>query len=418
MRKRAARISRRSGEPRKNRGADLDREAPRIVVVGSGWQFVSGISYYTWHLATALREHGHEVAVVLMRRLLPVRLYPGRERVGHNVTKLEYDNTMQVFDGVDWWAVPSLFRAIRFLREEHPDVIVLQWWTATVLHSYLGLVWAARALGSKVIVEFHEVLDSAELRLPLVGAYSRAMAAMVMRGVDGAVLHSEYDRQLLAEAYNISSLAIVVTPHGPYDHLLPETPSDDLARRDDPESPFRLLFFGTIRPYKGLENLLRAFELLEPAEAAQYQLTVIGETWEGWTLPSELIAASRYRDRIKFVNRYVDDDEAAAAFAEAEAVVLPYLRSSASGPLHMAMSHGLPVAVSDVGGLREAADGYEGALLLPPGDTDALLVALRRLRGMRGQRFEDPHSWSRTVRAIESLYTRIQAETAPGMSKA
>jgi glycosyltransferase involved in cell wall biosynthesis len=69
---------------------------------------------------------------------------------------------------------------------------------------------------------------------------------------------------------------------------------------------------------------------------------VVGETWEGWTLPGEQIARSPRRDRITFVNRYVSDEELDGYLRGADAVVLPYLRSSLSGPLHVAMGYGLP----------------------------------------------------------------------------
>src|SRR5262249_45192004 len=151
-------------------------------------------------------------------------------------------------------------------------------------------------------------------------------------------------------------------------------------RREAPPDACNLLFFGTIRPYKGLEDLVLAFDTLEPHEIDRYWLTVVGETWEGWTLPTELIRRSRYATRITFVNRYVQDAEVAAYFAGADAVVLPYLRSSASGPLHVAMSHGLPTVVTRVGGLTEAAADYAGAITVEPRNPEVLRDALRQVR--------------------------------------
>ena len=133
-----------------------------------------------------------------------------------------------------------------------------------------------------------------------------------------------------------------------------------------------LLFFGTIRPYKGLESLLRVFSGLTPHEASGLWLTVVGETWEGCTEPARLVAASPYRDRISFVNDYVPDEVVSAAFGHADVVVLPYRRSSSSGPLHVAMNWGLPVVVTRVGGLPEAAAGYQGAVFVAPGDDNEL----------------------------------------------
>lgn len=124
-------------------------------------------------------------------------------------------------------------------------------------------------------------------------------------------------------------------------------------------------------------------------------------------MPADLINQSRYRDRITFVNRYVSDAEATRYFAEADAVVLPYRRVSASGPLHIAMSWGLPVVVTRVGGLFEAVDAYEGTILVPPEDPTALQSALLQVAKLRGKRFANPHSWERYAGRYHELFDTI-----------
>jgi glycosyltransferase involved in cell wall biosynthesis len=143
-----------------------------------------------------------------------------------------------------------------------------------------------------------------------------------------------------------------------------------------------------------------------------FRLSVVGETWEGWTAPDQAIARSPHADLIERVDRYVTDDELAAYFARADAVVLPYHRSSSSGPLHIAMSAGLPVVVTAVGGLVEAVQGYPGALLVPPRNPAALRDALLQLPGRRGKRYADPHSWRDTVVGYRALIDQLcQAAT-------
>ncbi len=121
---------------------------------------------------------------------------------------------------------------------------------------------------------------------------------------------------------------------------------------------------------------------------------------EGCTEPAHLIATSPYADRITFVNEYVPDEVVAAAFSHADMVILPYRRSSSSGILHIAMSYGLPVVVTEVGGLPEAAGGYEGAVFIPPNNHEALKNGVLRAIELVGQRFQDPRSWATTVHAI------------------
>jgi glycosyltransferase involved in cell wall biosynthesis len=380
----------------------------RICVVGSSTRFLSGISYYTLRLTNALAD-AYDVSAILMRQLLPTFVYPGRARVGARLTDLTYRPNVPVVDGVDWFWLPSMLRAIALLLRERPRVVVFQWWTATVVHSYLALALVARALGARIVVEFHEVLDPGEAGLLPVRLYVGALAPALIRLAHAFVIHSEHDRALLERQYGIAGRPIARIPHGPYDHHAAQTATE--VRRSAPASACNLLYFGVIRPYKGLEDLIRAFDLIPEDQIHRFWLTIVGETWEGWTLPSELIASSRYYSRITFVNRYVADEEVAGYFAGADAVVLPYLRSSASGPLHVAMSQGLPVVVTHVGGLVEAVNGYSGAVLIPPSDPSHLQEALFTVADLRGQQFADPHSWERNAARYSELFDTLLRET-------
>lgn len=393
---------------------------PRVLVVGSGWRFTSGISYYTCRLSNALAG-AFPTDALLMRQIVPTVLYPGRRRVGQVVNDLHYADDVEVYDGVDWHWGPSMSGAVRFVKERQPDVVVLQWWTGAVLHSYLRLARLARRRGARVIMEWHEVQDTGEIRIPGVRRYVRTAMRHLLRQVDAHVVHSTYDLDLLQEAYGGGADGITeatVVPHGPYDHVRADQvreaaePTPLEAAEPAPDEPFHLLFFGVIRPYKGLEDLVAAFSAL-PDEARGFDLTIVGETWEGWDAPLDAVASSPARERIHVVNRYVTDAEAQAAFAAADAVVLPYRRSSSSGPLHMAMSAGLPVVVTSVGGLVEASAGYQGVRFVPPADVETLSDALSTLPSLKGRRYVDVRSWDDTVTAYRDIITGLGL-TDPG----
>jgi glycosyltransferase involved in cell wall biosynthesis len=225
---------------------------------------------------------------------------------------------------------------------------------------------------------------------------------LLLRLSSAVVVHSDFDRSAIERRYGSLAGHVLRIPHGPY------TPARlPLVGAPMKAAPCRLLFFGVIRPFKGLDDLIRAFNCLPLSDACSLHLTVIGETWEGFTEPSELIAASPYRDRITFVNHYVTDDVLSAALRETDVVVLPYHRSSSSGPLQMAMGYGLPVIVSRVGGLVEAAEGYEGALFVPPKDVSALTDALREASTLCGRRFVPPYDWNITLEKFDKLFTML-----------
>ena len=299
------------------------------------------------------------------------------------------------------------------MRRERPDAVLFQWWTGAVLHSYLALALLARLSGARIIVEIHELQDTGEAGMAPARMYVRRFGRRLMAMADAYIVHSEFDRAALSQSYPVHGRPVSVVRHGPFSHYAVDQAG---ARREAPPDSCNILFFGTIRPYKGLEDLVRAFELLADEDETCW-LTVIGETWEEWTEPVELIESSPHRARITLVNRYVSDAEASEWFAGADVVALPYRRSSASGPLHLTMDAGLPVVVGDVGGLREAAAGYEGAALVEPANPESLRRGLLDAMAVRGRRFNDPSSWEDNARAILQL-ARPEDLPAPGPPEA
>jgi glycosyltransferase involved in cell wall biosynthesis len=386
----------------------------RVVVVGPGWQFISGISHYTYRLTCVLAEH-YPVGALLMRRLIPRRLYPGGHRVGAALTDAAYPDHVPVYDGVDWYWGASIGGALRFLDRQRPTVLVLQWWTGAVLHTYLRLARYAARRGARVILEWHEGQDVGEAALPGAKRYVAALMPRLLSMVDAHVVHSQFDLEAIASAYSLDNAFIRVISLGSWDHLI--QPAAACAERAA-SGPLRLLYLGVVRPFKGVEDLIAAFSSLSRDEAARCRLSVVGETWEGWTAPDQAIADSPHRDLIEPVDRYVTDAELAAHFANADAVVLPYHRSSASGPLHIAMSAGLPVVVTPVGGLVEATSHYPGAVLVQPRNPAALRGALLRLLDLRGHRYANPHSWQRTTAEYQAIIDQLHSAGALAVPQA
>lgn len=393
-----------------------------VCLVGPGWRFTSGISYYTCRLANSMATDQCDTSVILIRRLLPRLLYPGKARVGLRRASMVYRPDVAVFDGVDWWWGSSLLRAVRFLRARRSKVLLLEWWTAATLHTYLLLALAARAAGMRVVVELHELQDPGEAGLALARGYGRWGLRALIRLAHGCIVHSRADQHLLESHYGPLNVRVALVPHGPYDQYRdpgeakdPATAAAVAAVRAAPKSDdvVNLLFFGLIRPYKGLEDLIRVFNALPREEAERLWLTVVGETWEGCTEPARLIAASPHRDRITFVNEYVPDEVVGAAFAHADVAVLPYRRSSSSGILHVAMSWGLPIVVTSVGGLPEAANGYAGAVFVPPADPAMLKEGIMKASALVGQKFPDPRSWHDTVEAVRAAASLDQQQASP-----
>jgi len=147
----------------------------------------------------------------------------------------------------------------------------------------------------------------------------------------------------------------------------------------DPPARCRLLFFGIVRPYKGLDVLLHALA----GAPAHVTLTVAGEFWGGTTETDKLIAELGLAGRVSLRPGYVPATAIPALFAAADALVLPYREATASQNALLAFAHGVPVITTTAGALAEAVrDGVDG-LTCAPGDAADLLRALTQISDPR-----------------------------------
>jgi glycosyltransferase involved in cell wall biosynthesis len=165
-----------------------------------------------------------------------------------------------------------------------------------------------------------------------------------------------------------------------------------------------LLFFGIVRPYKGLDVLLRALALAPEA----LTLTGAGEFWGGTAATEQLIAELGLTGRVRLRPGYVPASEIPLLFAAADALVLPYREATASQNAQLAFSYGVPVITTTAGSLAEhVTDGVDG-FTAAPGDVDDLLRALRLIaepqtleRLRKGVQAPDPDpAWARYVLAV------------------
>ena len=345
-----------------------------ICIVGPSKRFTSGISYYTIGLANALSSH-NRVSVVCFRNLLPKILFPGRAHVGRNISDLEFTQDVTVFDGMDYNNPLTWWRAYRFLRAQHPDVIILQWWTSSVAHLHLIIKMMNFFLGARIVIEFHEVVDPLEENILPIRWYSRTTGRLLRRDVDGYITHSSSDRELVAERYHIDPDTIKVIPHALYDQYS-RIDKIDAKKKLSIKEEFVILSFGLIRKYKGIPYLISAFEELPEEIIRNSRLLIVGEIWDDREALLRQIDGSKYSDNITLIDEYIPDDRIPLYFSAADTVVLPYTRASQSGIAHIAMCFGTSIIVSKVGGLAESMAGYEGTVFVPPCDVSAITVAI------------------------------------------
>jgi len=137
------------------------------------------------------------------------------------------------------------------------------------------------------------------------------------------------------------------------------------------DGALRLLFFGRLLPYKGLDLLAAAMRMLDARHA--WQLRVVGSGPE-----SNDLAALRTICGVTVENRWVPEEEVGELIAWADAVVLPYREASQSGVAPAAIAAGRHVVATRIGGLGEQLRDTPLAMLCEP-DAASFAGALRAL---------------------------------------
>lgn len=260
-------------------------------------------------------------------------------------------------------------------------------------------------LGIRVACSVHNVTPHLQPVFPL-DRLERGLTRRALRQCDLLVTHTAGLRRALTSALGEESRAhIHVVPHGVW-----SVPSVE-RRRSGPGA--RLLCFGTLRRNKGFDVAIDALSHLPDA-----RLTLAGPP-EDAAYASDLerrIATSRHRGRVDTRFQFIPTAEVSGLFESADLVLLPYRDFAAqSGVLHLAIAYGVPVVVTDVGGLGELVREYKVGRVLPELSASALAREVREAlspsrraeleRNLAAARGE--MSWDRAAHVLSGLYARM-----------
>ncbi|MGZ4437226.1 MAG: glycosyltransferase family 4 protein [Nocardioidaceae bacterium] len=326
----------------------------RLALVGPTHPYKGGVAQHTTRLAHELSARGHEVELVSWSSQYPALLYPGQQRVDEPEQPVFPRTTYPL----SWRRPLGWWRTGRRLRRE-VDAVVLVVVTPVQAPAHVTL---ARGLGRGVrtVALCHNVLPH-ERR-----GVDETLVRGVLSRVDSVLVHADAEAET---ARRLTDAEVAVSPLPP-PHTFGEGHRSAVGR----PVTRTVVFFGMVRPYKGLDVLLRALP-----EAPGVRLVVAGEFWGGSEPTRALVAELGLGDRVELREGYLPAEQVPALLEGADALVLPYRSSTASWNASLGHEHGLPVVATTVGTMAEQVrDGVDG-LLCPPEDPAALAALLRRL---------------------------------------
>lgn len=376
-------------------------------------------SLFTWPydraLAGAMHDHGHDVRIY--GKALPKgdarnddALYapvfyrslasPALRRMPRGAARL--------WKGLSH--VGSMRRLESELADWRPDAIHFQWLPLPVVDA--RFVGRFRRI-APLVLTVHDTL-------PFNGAPGSGLqnlgAKDVWSGFERLVVHTRQGEERL-RAQGIAPKRIARVAHGLLhaDGPLPAPKGD--AHEATPEQPVEFLMFGQIKPYKGIDVLIRALARLSDSVRSRCRVRIAGRPYMDMAPLIQLARELGVDDQIVFDLRFVPDEDIAGMMARADALLFPYREIEASGVLMAAIAHARPIVASRLGAFGELVDDGKSGFLVPPGDDRALAAAMslmilqpdvreRLSDGMAKLRDAIPH-WDDIARQTVGLYRAL-----------
>ena len=316
----------------------------------------------------------------------------------------------------------EMLRLTRELRGRTPGVIHVQWSLMPGLDGLLIRFW--RRWGWRVVYTAHDLLPLGPSRRRIrFESWDRLERRWLFRAADALIVHSEANR-LTAIRLGAPAERLRVLPLGGEGRFRGACLTREDARRRlglDPQKPLAL-FFGLIKPYKGLSVLLRSMSSVK-TRVPQAHLLVAGSPMEPLAATLRLIAELDMQDDVTLHAHYIPSNLVASYFSAADVVVLPYLEVSLSAVLVAAYEYARPVIVTAIGGLPELVEEGKTGLTVPAGDVQALASAIVALledparcreMGAQARRLaEERHAWPAIAGRTADLYDQVWRGRTP-----
>jgi glycosyltransferase involved in cell wall biosynthesis len=322
----------------------------RLSIIGPAHPLRGGIAHHVYWLRQEMAARGHAVQVISFRKLYPSLLFPGTTERDASNLKLDAqaEAILKPLNPASW------LRAAREVQRFGPEAVVLQWWQPFFAPMFGTLARWFRRKGLRVIVECHNVL-------PHEGSPAdRLLTRFAFATVDEFIVHARTDEEHLRQF--VPDRRISLSPLPTFQEFKAATPGKRDGRR--------LLFFGKVRRYKGLDVLLEAMP--QVLARVDCELLIVGEFYEDVETYQRIIRKHGIERHVQLVNRYVTNEEVAEYFAQADVLVLPYVTASQSAVAQIALANDLPIIASRAGGLCDSLSEGKDGLSFRPGDASDL----------------------------------------------
>lgn len=345
----------------------------KIIQVGTAYPMRGGIAQYVALLFHELSKH-NEVKVFSFKRQYPEFLFPGKTQyeAGEPALKVPDDKNVIAIDSINpfnW-----VFTGIK-MRKENADLIIYKYWIPFFAIQYSVISFFAKVFRKTKVMYICDNVIPHEKRFADI-----ILTKIAFLFVDYFLVQSKTVENEL-KLFNKKNKPYILTPHPIYNIF-----GDNIGKVESAEiisSKYKinlqskkiLLFFGYIRKYKGLMNIIEAMNIIRN-KFPEALLLVAGEFYEDSTPYYNRIKELNLEKNISIVSDFIPDEDVKYFFSAADSAVLPYSSASQSGIVQIAYHFNKPVIASNIGGIGEVIVEGKTGLLVPPDNPSLLADAI------------------------------------------
>jgi glycosyltransferase involved in cell wall biosynthesis len=355
-------------KPNKKNNLHTIENAPtrmRVFVIGPIFPIRGGIAHSNRMLCENLAKK-HDVTAISFSCMFPKLLYPGKEQREPNP-----DPTFQVKTEylLDFRNPLSWIGVGKKIREEKPDWVVFQWWHTIFTPMFSTIIQTGKNDHTRFSTICQNVLphESGKFKDALNSFLTRAF----FRQMDYLITLSSSDLKEVRSLMPGKKAQYIIECTYESQFGMPPGKLDARKKIDVSKDDPTILFFGFVRPYKGLRYLLEALPLVLK-KYPKLKLMIVGEFWSDKAEYTQQIARLGLEEHLLIIDKYVSNEEVPTYFSAADAVVLPYSSSSESGIIQLAYGLNTPIITTAVGGNVDLVSHEKTGLLCRPEDPEDL----------------------------------------------
>lgn len=344
----------------------------KITLISPAYPYRGGQALVEAYLHKTITEIGYQTNTISYKLLYPSLLFPGKTQFD-NSKFIPFEHNSKIKRMVSSINPFTWFKTYREIKKQQPDLVIIVWWMpffGPALGTIAYLV--QKRLKQTKVCFLVENYISHENRW-----FDRFFCKQALRWSDCFISESNYITKQIQNDF--PHVPIYETTLSIFDCYNLNNFTKATAREFlNIKTENVVLFFGMIRPYKGLDKLIESFKhLLE--KQPDTTLLIVGECYEDIKKYERLIAQNGIENHTVMINTFIDNENIEPYFKVADLVAMPYYSGTQSGILMMAYGFNIPVVITDVGGISELVKDNETGIIVKDNTVENLLPAIEKM---------------------------------------